>query len=169
MTLSEMLLPEFDQEMASSRKVLERVPADKFNWRPDEKSGTMGWLASHVATLSRLATSVINTESYDFAPGGVPTRKPAAPESNEQLLAQLDETAAEARAAIAGASDEHLLKPWSLLTNGHVLFTMPRFACIRSAMMNHVIHHRGQLTVYLRLNKIPVPGLYGPSADESGK
>ena len=168
MTLSEMLLPEFDHEMASTRKVLERVPTDKFGWRPDEKSGTMGWLASHVSTLPWFATSTITTESFDFAPNGEPTYKPEIAESNEKLLARFDEIVAEARAAIASANDEHLLQNWSLLMTGHVLFTMPRIACIRSMMMNHLIHHRGQLTMYMRLNKIPLPGLYGPSADEPG-
>jgi uncharacterized damage-inducible protein DinB len=169
MTLSEMLLPEFDQEMANTRKVLERVPAEKFHWKPDEKSGAMGWLASHVSTLPWFATASINSESFDFAPNGMPTRRTEIPESNEKLLAQLDQTAAEARAAIAGASDEHLAKDWSLLANGQVLFTLPRYKVIRTFMMNHMIHHRAQLTMYMRLNKIPVPGLYGPSADEPFK
>lgn len=169
MTLSEMLLPEFDQEMVNTRKVLERVPTDKFGWKPDEKSGTMGWLASHVSTLPWFATSTITTESFDFAPEGKPTYRPEIAESTEKLLAQLDQKAAEARAAIAGASDEHLAKDWSLLANGHVLFTLPRYTVIRTFMMNHLIHHRGQLTMYMRQNKIPLPGLYGPSADEQGK
>lgn len=166
MTLSEILLPEFDHEMANTRRALKRVPTDKFGWKPDEKSGTMGWLASHVSTLPWLATTMINTESFDFAPNGVPARRPGAAESTEKLLAQFDQIVAEARTAIAGASDEHLLKNWTLLANGQVLVSTSRFGCIRGVMMNHLIHHRGQLTMYMRLNNIPVPGLYGPSADE---
>ena len=162
MGLSQALLPEFDQEMANTRKTLERVPGDKLGWKPHEKSGTMGWLANHVATLPRLAVFAIEKDSVDVAT--VPRPSPAT--SRQELLETFDKQAAAARTAIAGASDEHLLKPWSLLLSGRTIFTLPRTAALRSFFMNHSIHHRAQLGVYLRLNNVPVPAIYGPSADE---
>lgn len=166
MALSDALLPEFDMEMANTRKTLERVPEDKFGWKPHEKSGTMGWLAGHVANLPSWATYTIGQDSLDLAPGGVaPTPAPPA-KSRKELLDTFDKNVAEARAAIAGAKDDHLFKPWSLLRNGATLFNMPRVAVLRSFVMNHLIHHRAQLGVYLRLNNVPLPAIYGPSADE---
>ena len=162
MGLSQALLPEFDQEMANTRKTLERVPDDKLGWKPHEKSGTMGWLANHLATLPRLAVFAIDQDSVDVAT--VPRPSPAS--SRQELLGTFDKHVAAARAAIAGASDERLLKPWSLLHSGRTIFTVPRSAALRSFFMNHSIHHRAQLGVYLRLNNIPVPAIYGPSADE---
>jgi uncharacterized damage-inducible protein DinB len=162
MGLSQALLPEFDQEMANTRKTLERVPDDKLGWKPHAKSGTMGWLANHVATLPRLAVFAIEQDSVDVAT--VPRPSPA--NSRQELLGTFDKQMAAARAAIAGASDERLLQPWSLLFSGRTIFTLPRTAVLRSFFMNHCIHHRAQLGVYLRLNDIPVPAIYGPSADE---
>jgi uncharacterized damage-inducible protein DinB len=162
------LLPEFDQEMASTRKTLERIPIDKPDWKPHEKSMPMGRLAIHVATLPGWAVETIDRDSLDIAPvGGPPFQIPIA-NSQKELLALFDQNAANGRAAIAKASDEHLLKPWSLLTGGKTIFTFPRTAVLRGMVMNHLIHHRAQLGVYLRLNNIPVPALYGPSADEGG-
>jgi uncharacterized damage-inducible protein DinB len=162
MGLSQALLPEFDQEMANTRKTLERVPDDKLGWKPHEKSGTMGWLANHVATLPRMAVFAIEQDSIDVAT--VPRPSPVT--TRQELLGTFDKHVAAARAAIAGASDERLLKPWSLLLSGRTIFTLPRNAVLRSFFMNHSIHHRAQLGVYLRLNNIPVPAIYGPSADE---
>lgn len=168
MRLSETLLPEFDQEMAGTRKTLERVPEDKLDWRPHEKSWTMIELATHVANVPTWATMTINTEELDIAPPGEePYREPAAT-SREELLAKFEAGVTAARAALVEASDEHLLASWSLLSGGQNFFTMPRVAVLRSFVMNHMIHHRAQLTIYLRLNDVPVPGLYGPSADEGG-
>ena len=166
MPLSEALLPEFDQELAGTRRTLERVPEEKFGWRPHEKSMTMGGLASHLANLPTWAVLSVERDSFDMAPpGGPPPRAPEA-RSREELLATFDKNRDAARAAIAGASDEHLLKPWSLLSGGKTILTLPRVAVLRSFVMNHTIHHRAQLGVYLRLNDIPVPSIYGPSADE---
>ncbi|HSB73709.1 MAG TPA: DinB family protein [Candidatus Methylomirabilis sp.] len=162
MGLSQAFLPEFDQEMANTRKTLERVPDDKLGWKPHEKSGTMGWLANHVATLPRLAVFAIEQASVDVATAP----RPSPANSRQELLDTFDKQVAAARAAIAGASDERLLKPWSLLLSGRTIFTLPRNAVLRSFFMNHSIHHRAQLGVYLRLNNIPVPAIYGPSADE---
>jgi uncharacterized damage-inducible protein DinB len=163
MAISDALLPEFDQEMAGVRKTLERVPADKFDWRPHEKSGSMMWLAGHIANLVGWTSMTLNT---DLAPGGEPMAIPPIPTSVDELLATFDAKAAEARAAIAGASDEALMQPWTLLHNGQTTMSMPKVAVLRSFVMNHVIHHRAQLGVYLRMNEVPVPSIYGPSADE---
>ncbi len=164
MGLGQAMLPEFDQEMANTRKTLERVPEDKMGWKPHEKSGTMGWLANHVATIPRLAVFTIEQDSVDVTkmprPTPVNTRK--------ELLEAFDKQAAAARAAIAGVSDERLQKSWSLFMGERNIFTLPRTAVLRSFFMNHIIHHRAQLGVYLRLSNVPVPAIYGPSADEQG-
>ena len=162
MTISEMMLPEFDQEMASTRKLLECVPEDNYGWKPHEKSMTLGRLAGHVAELPGWATATIKLDKLEMQPGmGAGTAT-----SREQLLAMFDKNASEGRAALAGASDEHLAAPWSLIVMGHTAFTMPRVAVLRSVVMNHLIHHRAQLGVYLRLLNVSIPGLYGPSADD---
>ena len=168
MALSDAILPEFDHEMANTRKALERVPDDKFGWKPHEKSGTMGWLAGHLANLPTWTGYTINQDSLDLAPVGGEAPRAEPPASREELLKLFDKNVTEARAAIAAASDADLFQPWSLLKGGETLLTMPKIAVLRGFVMNHQIHHRGQLTVYLRLNDIPVPALYGPSADDDG-
>jgi uncharacterized damage-inducible protein DinB len=162
MTISEMLLPEFDQEMASTRKILECVPEDKFTWKPHEKSMALGRLASHTCELPGWAVYVINQDSLELTPGQ--TAFNAA--TKAELLGAFDKNIPEARAAIAGASDEHLGKTWSLIFGSHTIFTLPRAVVLRNVVMSHTIHHRGQLSVYLRLNDVAIPGMYGPSADE---
>jgi uncharacterized damage-inducible protein DinB len=169
MALSEALLPEFDHEMANTRKSLERAPEDKFGWKPHAKSPTLGWLATHLAMLPGWAVYTLEQDSLDLAPPGGPA--PAPPreaKSRAELLEMFDRNTSQARAAIAGASDQRLLEPWSLLRGGTVILTMPRTAVLRGFVMNHSIHHRAQLGVYLRLNDVAVPALYGPSADEQG-
>lgn len=166
MPISDALLPEFDQEMANTRKVLERVPDDRLDFKPHQKSWKMGGLATHVATIPSWTALTIARESLDIAPVGEPPYKSPEASSQKELLEIFDKNVADARSAIAGASDEHLFKPWSLLAGGNTIFTMPRAAVIRSMIMNHGIHHRAQLCVYLRLVDVPVPGMYGPSADE---
>jgi uncharacterized damage-inducible protein DinB len=166
MTIGQSMLTEFDEEMKNTRKVLERVPDDRWNWKPHEKSGTMGWLAGHVGTVPEWITMTINTRELDYAPVNGPSYQPPKIENRAQLLAAFDKGSAEARAALAGVSDEEIVKGWKLLAGGQEIFTLPRVACIRSMCMNHLIHHRAQLTVYFRLLGVPVPGLYGPSADE---
>ena len=167
MAISHALLPEFDHEMANTRKTLERVPDDKLAWKPHEKSFAMGALASHLANLPGWANVTIDMDEFDMAPGGEPLRSEQL-NSKAEVLETFDQNVAKARAAIAGASDEHLFKSWTLLSNGKQILSLPRVACLRSFVMNHIIHHRAQLGVYLRLNDIPVPSIYGPSADESG-
>lgn len=167
MTIADMLLPEFDQEMANTRKTLERVPIDKRDWKPHEKSMPLGRLAQHVAEMPGWTAFTLNSESLDLAPpGGEPFQPAPIPETSEALLAMFDKNVSEARAAIAAATDEQMARNWSLLMGGNVIFTLPKSGVIRTMILNHIIHHRAQLTVYLRLNDVPVPGLYGPSADE---
>lgn len=161
------LLPEFDLEMANTRKVLERVPEADFAWKPHAKSFSMGELAGHVASIPGWMTSTLVDDAFDVSPGGVPATFPRAGSAKE-ALSMLDEGIAGARAALEGTSDATFLKKWALLANGEPLFTMPRVAVVRSFVMNHLIHHRAQLCVYLRLRDVPVPALYGPSADEQG-
>ena len=168
MGISQSLLPEFDHEMVTTRRVLERVPDDKFDWKPHEKSWAMGGLASHVANIPTWAVNAINQDELDLAPGGIPVAPLAGAKSQAELLKTFDENIVKAREAIASASDEALFLPWSLLHGGKPIMTLPRIAVLRGFVMSHLIHHRGQLTVYLRLNDIPVPSIYGPSADEGG-
>jgi len=166
MALNAALLPEFDQEMANARKTLERVPDSKFSWKPHEKSMAMGQLAGHVANIPSWLSMTIKEDTLDLAPGGVPIQPPPTPKNNKELLAQFDESVKQGRAILASASDAQLMQPWSLLNNGKTMMTLPKAAVLRSFVMNHLIHHRAQLGVYLRLNNIPVPAIYGPSADE---
>lgn len=166
MPISEVLLPEFDQEMASTRRVLERIPDDRLEWQPHPKSMTLGRLAGHVAELPFWGVMTLQTQSLDIAPPGGPQFQPGVATSCAQVLGVFDKNVADTRAAISATSDEQWAVPWSLLAGGHVLMTMPRSAVVRSMVMNHSIHHRAQLGVYLRLNDIAVPGAYGPSADE---
>ena len=168
MSLSDALLPEFDHEMANTRKSLERVPEDKLDWKPHTKSMTLGHLAGHLAEIPTWGATTVNKESFDVAPPDGPSHEPFEAKSVAEALERFDKNVAAARAAIEGASDETLLRPWSLLHGGNTVFTLPRIAVLRSFVMSHSIHHRAQLGVYLRLNDVPVPAIYGPSADESG-
>jgi uncharacterized damage-inducible protein DinB len=167
MPISEALLPEFDHEMAGTRKTLERVPEDKFGWKPHEKSMSMARLAQHLAEIPDWAVNTIEKDSLHIAPpGSGPFQMPPPPKSRQEVLEMFDKNVAAARKAIAGAADAHLMQPWTLQFQGKTLFTMPRIAVIRAHVMSHSIHHRAQLGVYLRLNNVAVPGMYGPSADE---
>ena len=166
MSISQSLLPEFDQETASTRKTLERVPADRLDYKPHEKSMTMGRLAQHIAEMTGWGSTTLTSDSFDIAPAGQPPYQPPPIVSVQKLLDDFDKGTADLRAALAAASDETMMKPWSLLAGGKPIFTMPRIAVLRSMIFNHLIHHRAQLGVYLRLNNVPVPSIYGPSADE---
>jgi uncharacterized damage-inducible protein DinB len=162
MSIAEMLLPEFDQEMANTRKMLELVPEDKFDYKPHEKSMTLGRLAGHTAEMAAWGATTLNTERLDLGPD----TKPFSPKSRKELVDSFDKGVAEARAAIAGASDEDLAVIWTLTYAGQTIFSIPRAAVLRTMVMNHTIHHRAQLGVYLRLVEVEIPGMYGPSADE---
>jgi uncharacterized damage-inducible protein DinB len=167
MSIAQSLLPELDQEMAGTRKTLERIPADKFGFRPHEKSFTMISLATHIANMLGWGTTTLKETSFDVAPvGGAPYKEEPA-KSVAELLEKFDKGAAEFRAALSEASDDQMMQNWALLSGGNELFKMPRIAVLRGMILNHIIHHRAQLTVYLRMNDVPVPPLYGPSADEN--
>lgn len=165
MSIGEMLLPEFDQEMSNTRKVLERVPVEKSEWKPHDKSMTMGRLAGHIAEIPKWGAWVLKSDSFDLASMGE-GHQPYVPKSTADLLKTFDESAKEARKAIVGLEDPQWTRSWSLLLQGQTLASGQKLMMMRSTFLNHIVHHRAQMTVYLRLNNIPVPGLYGPSADE---
>jgi uncharacterized damage-inducible protein DinB len=162
MALNQALLPEFDHEMANTRKTLERIPDGKFDWKPHQKSMTLGGLAGHLAGINQWAEAILAQDSFDVATAPAPD----AFKTRLDILNAFDKNTVNARKAIAGATDEQLMKPWSLVKDGQTIFSLPRVGVLRSFIMNHSIHHRAQLGVYLRLNDVPVPSIYGPSADE---
>ncbi|MEA2336279.1 MAG: hypothetical protein QOE82_286 [Thermoanaerobaculia bacterium] len=166
MTLAELYLPDFNNEMSNTRRVLERVPTAKFEYKPHEKSWKMGGLATHVANLPTWASLIIGNDSFDIAPAGQPPMRAPEQKSTEELLAYFDKNVKSARAAIESASDDTLLGEWTLLGGGHKILSDARHRLLRNFVLHHLIHHRAQLTVYMRLNDIPLPGLYGPTADE---
>jgi uncharacterized damage-inducible protein DinB len=161
MPINELLLREFDREMSNTRKTLQRVPAEKWDWKPQEKSGSLGWMAGHVATLAGFTTVTIKTPELDIADASIPKV-----EKHADLLNIFEKMGGEARAALAGLTDEQLQQTWTLKRNGNLIFSMPRYDVLRTMCFNHIVHHRGQLTMYLRQLGVPVPALYGPSADE---
>ena len=166
MSIAQSLLPEFDHEMATTRKMLAAVPEGKNDWRPHPRSMTLGRLAGHVAELPGWGAVTMEGTELDFAPADGPPIKPAVFTTREATLKSFDENVAKARAAIAKAPDADFMVPWTLKAGASTIFTMPRVAVVKSFMLNHMIHHRAQLGVYLRLNDIAIPGCYGPSADE---
>lgn len=166
MLIRDALLPEFDQETATTRKVLERCPQEKFDWRPHPKSWTMGELATHVANLPTWIGETLNRTELDIAPPGQPPYKESPITTSKELVERFDKNRAAARAALAAAENEQMMTNWTLLAGGKPLFTLPRVAVIRSFVMNHSVHHRAQLGLYLRLIDVAVPQMYGPTADE---
>jgi uncharacterized damage-inducible protein DinB len=162
MPIAQMLLPEFDQEIANTRKMLDRVPDGKFDFKPHEKSMSLGRLAAHVGELPTYATATLQLEKLDLTG----EEKPFSPATRQELLTAFDKNVAEARQLLSKATDEELSKIWTLTYKGQQIFSLPRAAVLRGMVMNHLIHHRAQLGVYLRLNNVEIPGMYGPSADE---
>jgi uncharacterized damage-inducible protein DinB len=165
MSIAATFLPEYDHELATTRRVLERVADAELGWKPHDKSMTLGQLAGHVASIPCWLTVTMEGMFHDVGPG----EKGATLDnvsSRDALLREFDANVKKARAALARASDAEMQAPWTLKFNGQEVFTMPRVTVVRSFVMNHMIHHRGQLSVYLRLRDIPVPPIYGPSADE---
>lgn len=168
MSISKMILPEFEHEMANTRKTLERVPDDKFSWKPHEKSMTLGGLATHLANIPSWTAMTFDRDELDIAPPGSGPYKLEEAKSTADLLEAFDQNVASGRAALEAATDENWRGKWSLLMTGKPIFTLPRTGVMRGFVMNHLIHHRAQLGVYLRLLDVPVPSIYGPSADEGG-
>ncbi|TCJ19265.1 hypothetical protein EPD60_02275 [Flaviaesturariibacter flavus] len=162
--INQSLLPELKHEAASTRKMLERVPFDKWSWKPHEKSMSLGDLATHVADLVNWTAFTIGTDEINWAEFKY---NPPVPNSTEDLVAIAQKNEDASIAAMEAASDAQLMQPWTMRNGEAVFFTMPRVAVIRTFAMNHLVHHRGQLSVYLRLLGVPVPGMYGPTADES--
>ena len=166
MNYAETILPEFDREIANTRKVLERVPENKLDWQAHPKSHTIGWNANHLAELVGFIEGILTAPAWDIAPvAGEPYQSPKLT-SRQEILDLFDRNVAAARKAIAAVKDDQMTQPWSLLKAGTPLFTVSRATMIRSFVLNHLVHHRAILCVYLRLNDVPVPGMYGPSADE---
>ncbi len=160
MSIADTLLPEFDQEMATTRRVIERVPDDNPDWKPHPKSFSVAHLAQLLAWLPGWIGQTLTTKELDLGAGGGYTN-----ESTNTLLKTFDENVRTSRDAIAAAKDTDYDVPWSLMMKGNVLFTLPRGAVVRQHI-SHLSHHRGQMTVYLRMLDVPVPSIYGPTADE---
>jgi uncharacterized damage-inducible protein DinB len=166
MTLNELFLGELDREAVITRRALERVPEGRDDWKPHEKSMALGRLASLVATMPSWITMMIDRDDLDLNPPGGSSSPQRPLRTNKELLQALEEGVTGARAALERTSDDHMMKPWRLLVAGKVVAEQPRHIMIRDSI-NHLAHHRGQLTVYLRLTEVPVPSIYGPSADDA--
>lgn len=166
MPIADGLVAEFDHETRTTRSLLARVPDDRASWKPHGKSMSMGELAIHLANIESYGIAVATRPELDFqAPAGTGLTHERW-SSRDDALALFDKNVEAARRAISAVSDEQLRQPWSLRAGSHVIFTLPRLAAWRTFVLSHQIHHRGQLSVYLRLNDIAVPPIYGPSADE---
>lgn len=161
-TISTAMLPEFEQEMDNTRKILERVPEAKFDFKPHEKSMPMGRLAGHVAELPGWGAHTLKLDLLEIEAG----QKGFSPSTRKELLETFEKGVKETRELLANVSDEDLRKIWTLKFDGQTIMSMPKVAVLRGVVMNHLIHHRAQLGVYLRLNEVELPGMYGPSADE---
>lgn len=162
MKLNEAILAEFQHEAQSTRKMLELIPDDKLTWKPHEKSMTLGYLASHIADIPNWASVTIEQDELDFATSDY---KVEIPETNKALLKKFDDNFAKAVESIKNASDETLMKNWKMRSGDVIYMDMPKIQVLRGFVLNHNVHHRGQLSVYMRLNDIPLPSVYGPTAD----
>lgn len=167
-TMSELLLPEFDAEIASTRRVLKVVPEEKFDWRPHAKSFTMRDLAGHVAEVPSWTSDVLRRERFDVTSANPPENASFKPQSAAQMLERFENWVATARADLAAATDDVMQQEWVMTWDGYEIIRLPRYQAIRKWSLNHMVHHRAQLGVYLRLNDVKLPGVYGPSADDQG-
>jgi uncharacterized damage-inducible protein DinB len=165
MAIKDTLLPEFDHEMGTTRRLLERVPEADFAWKPHAKSFSMGDLASHIASVPHWVNAICDHSEFDVEKAG-PEARPGTPASVAALLETFDKNVTAARGKISQQGDSTLMTVWTFKQGVHEIFSMPKIAVWRSFIMNHLIHHRGQLSVYLRLRDVPLPSIYGPSADE---
>ena len=166
MKLTELLLGELEREAPASRRILERVPEGRFDWKPHEKSMPLGYLATLVATMPAWIDAMVNQDELDFAPKEPSGYKPPELRTRRDLVEAFDAALGKGRGALQGTTDAHLMTSWKLLAGGRVVQEQPRYIAITDGVLNHWAHHRGQLTVYLRLNDAPVPSIYGPTADE---
>jgi uncharacterized damage-inducible protein DinB len=155
-------LPEFERERMNQRRTLERVPEEKFVYKPHEKCGALGWMAGHIADIPGWGAVTLTSDGMEF--DGV--QPPPPPRTTAELLEKFDRNIQEFRAALEKADEAELAKTWTGTVKGKPVMSAPKGAMLRGMIMNHLIHHRAQLTMYLRLLDVPVPGLYGPSADE---
>ena len=165
MALKDVLLPEFDHEMSVTRTLLERVPDDRGDWRPHARSMSVGELALHLANIPNWMVMALERHQYALTPPGAPPEAPRRFEGASRIVAAFDTAVAKARSALSQTADEAFREPWSLKDGGAVRMTLPRAAVVRSFVLSHMIHHRGQLSVYLRLLDVPVPAVYGRTAD----
>jgi uncharacterized damage-inducible protein DinB len=166
MKLTELFLADIEREIPASRRVLERVPEGRYEWKPHEKSMKFGYLATLVATMPSWIDAMVNQDELDFAPKGGSSYKPPELKTSRDLVKALEDSVAKAQAALRGTTDEHLMTNWKLKAGGHVVTDLPRHVNIRDGVLSHWAHHRGQFTVYLRLVGASVPPVYGPTADE---
>ncbi|UCC74855.1 MAG: DinB family protein [Gemmatimonadota bacterium] len=166
MAIREALVPELAMEAAATRKLLERVPEEKLDWKPAEKSMTLSRLATHLAELPNWGVEALTTDELDINPPGGEPYKPVELRTVSEILEHFDSSIAKLLEALKSASDEDLMKPWTLKNAGEAIFTQPKVGVLRGMVLNHAVHHRGQLSVFLRLNGVPIPATYGPSADE---
>lgn len=166
MAVRDTLLPEFDHEMAVTRRVLERLPESGWAWKPHEKSFDLGGLASHVARIPRWGRTILDADSYDLEHDGTSANGSAAPSTLQNVLETFDRHVGDLRKQLLNRTDAELMAPWALKRGTHLVMSMPRLTALRSFVLHHLIHHRGQLTVYLRLQDVPIPPLYGSTADE---
>ena len=165
MAIRDGLLPEFDHEMATTRRLLERVPEAEFAWKPHARSMALGQLAGHIVNLPHWCSATLATTVFDLDDLPVATG-PQLPASRAALIEEFDAKVSAARNQLTSTTDAEFMTPWTLKKGGQEVFTLPRISAIRSFVMNHLIHHRGQLSVYLRLKDVPLPSIYGPTADE---
>ena len=162
MSAIEALLIEFDQEMAATRELLARLPEQALAWKPHDRSFSLGGLAAHLAQLPRWGCQILDSDGYELKASATGAEEP---QTRAGILDMFDRHVADVRHELTTRSDAELAAPWTLRQNGHTLLTLPRVSAIRRFLLHHVIHHRGQLTVYLRLQDVPLPPLYGTTAD----
>ncbi len=162
--IAQGLLPEFDQEMAVTRRLLERAPAQAFQWTPHPKSFTLGQLATHLSRIPHWGERILTQSGYDLVLDSAPA--PPTHETSEAVLQAFDGAVATVRGLLTTLSDAELMAPWQLTRKGEMRLSVPRVAAFKSFVINHIVHHRGQLSVYLRLQEVPLPPMYGPTADE---
>ncbi len=165
MTLKDWLLPEFDHEMAITRRLLDRIPEDAFAWKPHDKAYALGDLATHLARLPHWGTAILNYDKHDM--GGRNGQAPSDQTTRAGVIDLFDRNVTEVRRGLVNCNEADLAAPWTLLEGGRVVMSMPRASAFRSFLLSHVIHHRGQLSIYLRMQNVPLPPIYGPSADET--